>query len=161
MKIKEFVEKYTKAQEKQEFVEKHIKNNYIPYLTKCVYCDKIIKASSTISNGDVIKINSASQYVAFVMRLIQLYTDLEVDFKNAEFVNQYDSLAEVGAIIRIMNAISEQEYSEFKMILDFKNNDFRENEYSLTAFLYNFKKSLNITEETINTALEQVIKQVK
>ncbi len=158
MNVNEFVNKYKISQNKEDIIKKIIKNTYVPYLEKCVWCTKTIQASTKIVDTDIVKIDSATQYIGFVMRLMDLYTDLDIKFENAEFVNQYDALAKLGAVVPIISAIPQSEYAEFKMILDMKNSDFRENEYSITALLYNFKKSLNITEETINNAFEKIIK---
>ena len=65
----------------------------------------------------------------------------------------YDKLNEVGAINTLIAAIPESEYSEFSTLLNMKMDDFRDNEYSITALLYNFKESLALTEEVIQSVL--------
>lgn len=149
------------------FIKKHVVKDYVPFLEKCVWCDGIIKASCHVvdldESGNItnefVKINSATRYVSFVMRLISLYTDVEIDFENAEFVNQYDQLNKVGAINDLITGIPENEYDEFSTILNMKMDDFRDNEYSVAAFIYNFKKSIALTNDAINKALES--KEVK
>lgn len=140
----------------ETFIKKHITNNYVSFLKKCVYCDGIIKASCYVKEGDdeYIRFNSPARYIGFIMRLIDLYTDLEIDFKNAEFVNQYDELNKVGAINDLVAGMPENEYSEFTTILNMKLDDLRDNEYSTTALLYNFKKSLSLTSNVIDQVLE-------
>lgn len=146
----------------ESFIKKHVVNNYVNYLEKCVWCDNIIKMSchefELDKEGNIVneyvKINSATRYVAFIMRLIDLYTDIEINFENAEFVNQYDKLNKVGAIGHLMSGIPQNESDEFSTLLAMKLDDFRDNEYSITAFLYNFKKSIALTNDVINKALE-------
>lgn len=145
----------------EEFIQKHITTTYIDFVTKNVYCDSIIKASTTVKDGDreFIKINSTSRYVFFVMRLIQLYTDIELD--NENIISEYDKLNEVGAINVLMSAIPESEYTEFETILNMKLDDFITNEYSVTALFYNLKQGFNISEEIINSVLENLKEQNK
>lgn len=151
----------TKDKTFEEFIQKHITTTYVDFMTKNVYCDSIIKASTTIKDGDreFIKINSASRYIFFVMRLIQLYTDIELN--NDDIISEYDKLNEVGAISVLMYAIPESEYAEFEEILNMKLDDFMTNEYSITALLYNLKQSFNISEEIINSVLEDLKEQNK
>lgn len=138
------------------FIKKHIINEYVGFIEKCVWCDSIVKASCYVKDGDYeyVKVNSANRYIAFVMRLISLYTDIEIDFENAKFVEQYDELNKAGAINALIAAIPEDEYSEFSTILNMKMDDFRDNEYSITALLYNLKKSSSLFEEVIGQVLE-------
>ena len=138
------------------FIKKHITNEYVGFIEKCVWCDSIVKASCYVKDGDYeyVKVNSANRYIAFIMRLISLYTDIEIDFENAKFVEQYDELNKAGAINALIAAIPEDEYSEFSTILNMKMDDFRDNEYSITALLYNLKKSSSLFEEVINQVLE-------
>lgn len=145
----------------EDFVKKHITTKYIGFLTKSAYCTSIVKASTHIKDGDreIIKINSDSRYLFFVMRLIQLYTDIE--FKNEDTVSVYDKLNEVGAINELIAAIPEAEYSEFSTLLNMKMDDFRENEYSLTALAYNLKESFSLSEELIGEVLNSPEVQAK
>ena len=159
--VENFVKFYkanSKAKDKtfEDFMKKHITTEYVGFIEKCVWCDSIVKASCYVKDGDYeyVKVNSANRYIAFVMRLISLYTDIEIDFENAKFVEQYDELNKAGAINALIAAIPEDEYSEFSTILNMKMDDFRDNEYSITALLYNLKKSSSLFEEVINQVLE-------
>ena len=145
----------------ENFIKKHITTDYIDFLQKDTICASIIKATTHVQSTDrnIVKVNSASRYLLFIMRLIDLYTDIEIDFTETNFVKQYDELNKVGAIYVLINSIPENEYAEFDTILQMELNDFRENEYSLTAFLYNLKESLTLSEEVINSVLEELQKQ--
>lgn len=165
-----FVKTYkanSKAKDKtfEEFINKHITTKYIPFLTKEVYCDSIIKATSYVKDGEneFVKINSVSRYIFFVMKLIELYTDIELsDYSNENGTNiatDYDKLNEIGAIDVLLKAIPKDEYAEFTTLLNLKLDDLRDNEYSITALFYNLKNSLSISEEVINSAIEEIAKQ--
>ena len=123
-----------KAKDKtfEDFIKKHITTKYVDFITKCVYCDKIIESCCYIEDGDrkIVKINSTQRYLFFVMRLVDLYTDIEF---GDDVVTAYDKLNEIGAINTLIAAIPESEYSEFSTILNMKMDDFRDNEYSITT----------------------------
>ena len=143
------------------FIGKHIITKYIDFIKKSVICEGIVDTTCHIIDGDrkIVKINNANRNLFFIMKLIENYTDIE--FANEKVVETYDKLNEVGAIDVILDAIPDSEYSEFQNILNMKMNDFRDNEYSLTAILYNFKESLSISEEVINSVIEELQKQAK
>jgi len=140
----------------KKFINKHIVTDYVPYITKCSYCDAIVKATCFVKDGnrEFVKINSANRYLFFVMRLIELYTDIEIN--EEEVVYEYDKLCKEGAINVLISSIPEAEYTEFSTLLKMKMDDFMDNEYSFTAFIYNLKESLNISEEIINSVIEEI-----
>ena len=101
--VEMFVKTY-KAQAKgkdetfQEFIKKHIVNEYVDYLTKDAYCSKIVESSTHIQDGEhtIIKVNSTVRYMLFVMRLIELYTDIDINFEDVQFIKQYDELNKIA-----------------------------------------------------------------
>lgn len=153
----------TKDKTFEEFIQKHITTTYVPILVKDVHCTKIVESSchEHETEKELIKINSVGRYISFVMRLIDLYTDIDIIFEEGAFIAQYDKLNEVGAINTLIEAIPESEYAEFEAILNMKLDDFMTNEYSITALLYNLKQSFNISEEIINSVLEDLKEQNK
>lgn len=145
----------------RDFLKKHIVTDYVPFLQKDVVCTGIVNATCKVKEEDreFIKINSTGRYIMFVLKLIELYTDIEITFKDAKYVEQYDELNMIGAINTLISTIPESEYAEFSTLLNMKLDDFRDNEYSLTAMLYNFKQSLSLSEEVIKSVLEEIAKQ--
>ena len=151
-----------------DFLKKHIVVDYVPYIQKDAICAGLIKATCHIKDGDheIIKINSANRYLFFTMKLVQLYTD--IDIEEERIVEQYDELKKVGAIDMLVYGIPESkfeciphaEYTEFSTLLNMKLGDFIDNEYNATALLYNIKQSFSLSEEVITSALEKVIKDV-
>lgn len=157
--VDEFIKQFkvnSKAKETtfKDFMKKHLTTEYVDFLTKCVYCDNIVKSTCHIKDGEreFVRINSATRYLFFVMRLIDLYTDIEINKENP--VNDYDKLNEVGAIEALIATIPEAEYTEFSTLLNMKMDDFRDNEYSITALLYNLKQSVSLSGEVITEALK-------
>ena len=171
--VDNFVKMYTvnsKAKDNtfKEFIKKHIVVDYVNYLQKCALCESLVKITTHIKDGtkEIVKVDSATRYLMFIMRLIDLYTDIEIEFKDGKFAEQYDKLNKVGAIIVLTEAIPVAEYAEFNMVLNMKLSDFESNEYSLTALLYNTKQSLSLTSEVITEALKspevkEIIKEFK
>lgn len=143
----------------EEFIKKHITKDYIPYLEKIAYCEAVVKATSytTVNERQIVKINRPGQFITFTMRLIDLYTDIEINFNDGKFVEQYDELNKIGAIDSIVQHIPESEYTEFSTLLNMVIDDFRENEYSITAMLYNIKNSIDLAGETFIQGLNEVL----
>jgi hypothetical protein len=161
IKVENFVRSYqvnskTTGNTLEEFVRKHITTKYISTLQKDVYCTSIVETTCYVKDGEkrFVKFNSLARYICFVMRLIELYTDIEIN--QDDIIGDYDALNKVGAINSIISAIPETEYAEFSTMLNMKVDDLRDNEYSVTAMLYDFKNSLAISEEVINAALKKL-----
>lgn len=144
-----------------DFLKKHIVKDYVPFLEKDVICTSIINATCKVKDGEYefIKINSVGRYIIFVMRLIDLYTDIQIDFNDVKYIEQYDELNQIGAIDSIISTIPKAEYTEFSTILNMKLDDFRDNEYSIAALFYNLKNTLFISEEAMSSVLKEIIKQ--
>lgn len=145
----------------ETFIKKHITTHYVPILVKDVHCTKIIEASCHAPDSNIIKFNSLLKYIATPMRLIDLYTDIIVIFEEGAFIDQYDKLNEVGAVDELIKLIPEKEIVEFYDVLNMKLSDFRDNEYSLEALSYNIKESFSISEDVINSAIEELKKQIE
>ena len=137
----------------QTFIKKHIVNDYVDFMTKCAYCDRIIDTTCRKKDGErsIIRFDSVTQGLFFVMRLIDLYTDIEIN--NNDLIGDYDKLTKSGAIKYLIDNIPKSEYNEFSGILDMKLDDLRDNEYSITALLYNLKQSFSLSEEVITDVL--------
>lgn len=169
-----FVKTYkatSKAKDKtfEDFIAKHITTTYIPYLTKVAYCQDIVEKTShrvAGKNRNFVTVNSPNRHLFFTMKLIELYTDIE--FNTYEKVDKdnnisidYDKLKECGAAPVLISAIPEEEFDEFTTILTMVIDDFYQNEYSLTALAYNAKESLSLSEEVINSVIDDLTKQAE
>lgn len=153
-----------KAKDKtfEEFIKKHITTEYIGYLQKNVICQSIIDSTFRDNNNKgIVKINSTGCYLFFVMKLIENYTDIELDVEKHSIDYYYDELNKIGAIDVILSTIPESEYAEFDTILKMKMDDFRENEYSLTALLYNLKQSLSLSDELVTDIVTKLTEEAK
>lgn len=147
----------------ETFMKKHIVTDYIGFIQKSVICDSIVKATCYAKEGDIefVHINSANINLFFEMKIIDLYTDIEINVSEGNLAEQYDKLNKVGAVENILECVPEDEYAEFNALLKMKLNDFRDNEYSITALLYNLKKSFALSSDTIGAAIEEVLKEIE
>ncbi len=162
--VENFIKVYKanlKAKDKtfEDFIKKHITVQYVKFLEKNVWCDSIISSTcyTTVGDKKIIKMNSVARHICFTMRIIDLYTDIDIVFEGTKFLEQYDELNEIGAIEVLIGAIPETELEEFNILLNMKLNDLRDNEYSITALLYNLKNSLDISEEIIESAIKEIL----
>lgn len=161
-----FVKSYkanSKAKDKtfEEFIQRHITTKYVPYLIKYTNCTDIVQKTTHIKEGnkEIIKVNSAMQCIFFWMKLIELYTDIE--FNKEKVIEEYDKLKEIGAVEILLANIPPAEIDEMTNLLGMKMDDFRENEYSLHALLYNIKESFSISEEVINSVIEEIKNKIE
>ncbi len=156
MTIEELIKK-TKSNQKFDF-KKVIKKQYVPYIEKLTECNRIIEATchKTVDGRKFISINTPARYLMFVMRLVDIYTDIDIAFEGTKATDAYDLLQENGLLSPILDAIPKGEYSEFSTLLDMVLDDFRDNEYSITSMLYNFKESLHISEELVNEIIDKL-----
>lgn len=147
----------------ETFIKKHIVTDYIDFIQKSVICDSIVKATCHAKEGDIefVQINSANRYLFFIMKIIDLYTDIEINVSEGNLAEQYDKLNKVGAVENILGCVPGKEYEEFNTLLNMKLDDLRDNEYSITALLYNLKKSFSLSSDAIGVAIEEVLKEIE
>lgn len=150
MKIKDYVKDTNQSVE--------LITEYIPYCTKVDNCKRIVDATCyrinelLETNVNQFRLDSTSQYLLYVMVLVDLYTNLDVDF--GSLANEYDLLKSNKVLDEILKKIPENEMVEFDRILEMVNADLMENERSLVSFIEN--KFL-----TMDTALSAMLKTAK
>lgn len=115
------------------------KNEHISYADKVDRVGAIAKNSyhskKKDANGseyEVFEQNSAAKYMLYSLTLVDLYTDLDVDFKQS--LEQFEKIN--GEILDgIMSAIDNRELKEFQMLLEFACDDLMVNEYEPHSFI--------------------------
>lgn len=157
MKILEFVERYNNTANntlKEQLLSKIKITPYVSIIKKDAYAQLIVdkttfEQESYDDNGitkyrktDKIRVNSVAQYVQFCRAVIELYTDLEIDEDDKEFIKGYDALKSSGFLDILMIGsdkaeplIPMNELSEFKTILDMKVSDTLKNYSDPQAFI--------------------------
>ena len=158
MTVDNFIKNYKSSNNKEQFWSKHIKTQYIDVLTKSVYAESIVDVSNHITVGErrIFKSNALSTHLAFTMRLVDLYTDIDVEFQDAKFIEQYDKLNKIGLIEEILSVVPKKERLEFNTILQMKTDDLYQNEYSVPALLYSIKESLSMSSDMLGKAFDSI-----
>ena len=160
MTVEKYIEEFNKSKDKKEYVEKHIINKYINYENKISECKKIIdNTSHKIINGkSVYWKNTPQQRLLFIIRLIVLYTDIELGNEES-ILSNYNELNKNGVIIAIMSCIPELEYREFEMLLSMTEEDCYENEKSISSLLETKFEALGLSFGAMSDGLEEILKQ--
>lgn len=169
MTVKEFVESYGAARTaaaKDVILKKLNVKEYVDVLQKMAAIQLVVsKANAKYDdNGNVIekKFNSIMQHISFTVALVQLYTDLEIDFKREENPDNvfevYDMLTKSGLIDKIISMIGEKEINECMLFLNMAGSDFAQNEMSLQAYVGN---KIDRATDVINTLLSSMNDDMK
>lgn len=165
MNVKDFIEGYNSANNKEKYLAGHITNKYVSYATKIDECKRIIEITSykEVNGKKIYWKNTPGQQFNFKTKLISYYTDIE--FEPDDVVSQYDLLNELGLIENINDFIPESELIEWGNMLNICINDEYENTRSLVSYLDIKLESLNelsnILSNSLNTALSESENNVK
>ena len=105
-------------------------------------------------------INHSAQYVLSALMLVDLYTNIKIDFKQGAF--QYDKLVESGVINYVLDNVPESEINEFKMLIDYKYEEYYQKYFSMKAYvdskLGKLESIISVLTDTINTSLDKIDK---
>lgn len=143
MTTKEFIEKYEALadKDKEQFLIEAKTVDYIPYEKKVAHCEKIVKTSTTNAEGKFWS-NTPLQYVLFSLTLVDLYTDITIDFDNT--LAEFNLLNEKRVIENIRYIIPSREMTEFETILKMVIDDQLENLRSLAGYMDNLSEVFDI-----------------
>lgn len=171
--VKEFVNKFNtlSVNEQDDYVKSIINNNYVNYEDKIKYCDKVIKVTSykkeTINGVErkYLHTDSTARYMLYSLTLVKLYTNIDIDFKDA--LNQFNLLNGGNhAIDVIIDNIPAREMKEMKLVLDLLNEDVMKNEYDIISFIKKQSNKLSIinnnwTSKLINEIAKHGVGDIK
>lgn len=105
-------------------------------------------------------INHSAQYVLSALMLVDLYTNIKIDFKQGAF--QYDKLVESGVINYVLDNVPESEINEFKMLIDYKYEEYYQKYFSMKAYvdskLGKLELIISVLTDTITTSLDKIDK---
>lgn len=143
--VKSFVEEYEKQltnDDKAKFLKSKLKTEkYIPYADKLTIAENIVKHSSyamvkedgKLRQTDKIALNSPMRYILFVMKVVDKYTNIEVNFKN--IMPDFDALNFNSLIEVIFEKIGDKETGEFNTVVEMVLNDFMANKYQFKNYI--------------------------
>lgn len=156
MTVENFVKDYLKSRNRTEFLEKRLVNTYVDYNRKITLCTNVLRTTlfQKVKVGadkeiEVFKQNTPAIFLFFSLTLINEYTDIDVDFKNA--LTEFDMLEKEGLVDLLKTVIPEQEYNKFQTVLNMARDDIYENERSLVGYL---DAKLTATELGVGSILD-------
>lgn len=129
MILQEFLDKYYSATEADEELELEIVE-YIPFEKKVDVCRAIID-DTTHDSEDNFLMNSAFRNVMYRMVLIDVYTNIDIDFGN--ITGEFDVLESKGLVDYLLSFIPSEEINRFDTIMQCELNDLYQNERSQAA----------------------------
>lgn len=175
--ICEQLNKRTSENAKKAYINQVVKiKPHVSYVARDVVAKQIIDAAhfsfpegidiTNISEDElkniekVPKINRSSQYVMSALMLVDLYTNVKIDFKQGAF--QYDKLVETGVINYVLDNVPESEINEFKMLIDYKYEEYYQRYFSMRSYidskLKSFESIISMLTDTITTSLDKIDK---
>ena len=166
--ICEQLNKRTSENAKKAYINQVVKiKPHVSYVARDVVAKQIIDAAhfsfpegidiTNISEDElkdiekVPKINRSSQYVMSALMLVDLYTNIKIDFAKGAF--QYDKLVESGVINYVLENVPESEINEFKMLIDYKYEEYYQKYFSMKSYV---DSKLNDLELVINTLTDMI-----
>ena len=166
--ICEQLNKRTSENAKKAYINQVVKiKPHVSYVARDVVAKQIIDAAhfsfpegidiTNISEDElkniekVPKINRSAQYVMSALMLVDLYTNIKIDFAKGAF--QYDKLVESEIINHVLENVPESEINEFKMLIDYKYDEYYQKYFSMKAYV---DSKLNDLELVINTLTDMI-----
>lgn len=144
--------------------------DYIPYIQKVSECKNIADVTShkEIAGKKIFVADSTTRHLFYIMKLVQLYTDIEFD--DSELIDAYDKLSKNSYLdalfgqvqndgAGVFSVIPLSELREFKSIMDMTMDDVYENERSTSAILGNIKDALSMVLGTMFEAAENTTEE--
>lgn len=158
MKLIDFIDNFEEAENKDDFVQKHIIDTYIPLAIKIAKCEKLVELSNIheVEGKKIYKKNSIYQDTLFVLDMIQTYTDIEFDISTEPIV-VYDMFCESGALAYIEAYLPKSELSEWKRIINSSIKDFEDNYRTLPSWLDSKFEGLQFIMDDIINHIESKI----
>ena len=166
--ICEQLNKRTSENAKKAYINQVVKiKPHVSYVARDVVAKQIIDAAhfsfpegmdiTNISEDEleniekVPKINRSSQYIMSALMLVDLYTNIKINFAKGAF--QYDKLVESGLINYVLENVPESEINEFKMLIDYKYEEYYQKYFSMKSYV---DSKLNDLELVINTLTDMI-----
>lgn len=182
--IKSFVETYNNyATEslKNDYIKDNLEvKSYLPFLRKDAIAavlaerttykyEPYTKEDGTVGQKktDVIRVNSAAQYILFCRVIIENYTNLEVETDG--FFEEYDLLKQSGLLDKLMVGteqvaplIPADEIGELRSLLNMKQSDLMTNFANPHTYLQNqVSRFAEITGITLKPVLDKIAESIE
>ena len=158
MDVDFFVKQIAMNKDKDAYVDSKIRTQYIPYEEKISKIENIIRSTSIVKDDvtgiEIFKRNTPACNLLFNLTLIDLYTDIEIDFEHV--LKDYNALEEKGFINLLLKHIPADEYISWQKLFDMIASDFMENERSLVSYLETRLGALDKTADSIVNVIKEL-----
>ena len=160
MKVQEFINQYKVYGD--DFIAKRIITKYVPWTKKVAEAQEIINKTmyNDVNGNKIFWANTPLQFFWFMCRLIYCYTDIEMDYEG-KISEDYDALNELGLINKIVAAIPEAEYAEFKTILSMTADDEFTNVRSIPSYFDTKLEAISMLMNSFvnNETIQEIVKE--
>lgn len=160
--VENFIEGYNQAKNKSTYVLGHVVNKYVNYEEKMAKCKKNVLLSmyKVINDKKVYFVNTPQQYLLYCLEIIASYTDIDMGTEE-EVMKNFNEMNKINLIDIILSSVPETEIMEFKTILEMTVSDERENMRSLPSFIDTKLEAINLSADTVLSAIEEISKNTK
>ena len=163
MNVDFFVKQIAMNKDKEKYIDEKIMNpKYVPYEEKTAKCENIIRSTSVVKDEvtgvEVYKRNTPACNLFFNLTLIDLYTNIDIDFTHA--LKDYNALEELGFIDVLLQRIPKAEYVAWQKMIDMVANDYMENERSIISFFETKLGAVDKTAESIAEVFKNIEQEV-
>ena len=143
---------------------KVMKNEYVAYEEKIAKCETIIKNTSVIKDEatgiEIYKRNTPACNLFFNLTLIDLYTNIEIDFSK-NMLKDYNELERHGYIDLLLSYIPKPEYVAWQKLIDMIASDYMENNRSLVSYLDTKLTAIDRTADSFSKVLTSLVDENK
>ena len=151
MTIEQFIEEFNKSQNKENYVKKHVVNDYINFERKIAISELIAK-KMILENGDLIK-NTPMVYENFILSLVREYTDIELTPDNNLF--DFNLIEKYGISNTLAKAIG-RDAEAFNTVLDMTINDAIDNHNNLINHLSLKSENISLIFDRFQSAIQKL-----
>lgn len=161
MKVKEFVDGYKAAEDKTEYMKSHVIRTYLPIAEKMKVA-RMAAESAYMIGGSYSPQRSIGELM-FNIAKFEAYTDVEVvrvdEDGNVHTAEEYDMIAECGAINMLMEVVGYPEFWAFEEIYINAVDDIKEAETDTWAVLKKQATRISDVGGVIADAFAEQIRQ--
>ena len=163
MTVDFFIKQLPMNKDKEKYFDEKIMNpKYVPYEEKTAKCENIIRSTSVVKDEttgvEIYKRNTPACNLFFNLTLIDLYTNIDIDFTHA--LKDYNALEERGCIDEFLKRIPKTEYVLWQKMIDMVANDYMENERSIVSFFETKLGAVDKTAESIAEVFKNIEQEV-
>lgn len=156
MKVKEFVNGFTKATDKEKYVKKHIVRTYVNYEDKVAHAKKIVDDTLHIDglrDGEkIFSYQTPNRYLLFIITLFRNYTDVEFE---DNVLDDFNLIEENNLSAYVAKQIGD-DYQRFQTVIDMVYDDMVRNERDIVAYI---DRKLETFSQLIENAFETISKE--